>query len=311
MFLTFRAALLSCLLYVCLTTKAYATFSIVACDENSGWCGVAVATHNLAVGDGVPFAQAGIGAGVSQFETNPIHKLIILEALEGGANAQDALAQALEKDNQFSDGNDINFRQIGVVSVEGAAAAYSGHQAGAFFGHRAKGFVSVQGNGLVSEKVLGAMWDCFHKTDGSLGERLMTALEAGQAKGGQKIGLTSAALLVSTEEGWPVDVNLRVDYSTENAIAELRRAFNANVARQRLFQARRLLKSDNKQRRDKLVIEALKLAPDWDRIWLNASMLAADVGDMKEATKRFCRFSELNPVWADMLRDEIDFTGCE
>lgn len=291
--------------------KAYATFSIVACDQDTGRCGVAIATHNLAVGNGVPFARAGIGAGVSQFETNPLHRQIILDALESGKSAQAALALALEGGHHFSDGNDTSFRQIGIVSFNGNAVAHTGAQAGAFAGHRAEGFVSVQGNGLVSQAVLDAMWDCFHKTEGPIEERLLTALEAGYAKGGQKIGVTSAALLVSTPEGWPVDVDFRIDFAVETAVSDLREAFDAGVARQRLFQARRFLANGDTARGKQLIAEALELAPNWDRIWLNAAWITEGIGQVDLARERFCRFSELNPTWADLLSDEIDFSNCD
>lgn len=294
-----------------MTMNAHATFSIVACDQDTGRCGVAVATHNLAVGNGVPFARAGIGAGVSQFETNPIHQQIILDALESGKSAQDALALALERDSQFRDGSDTSFRQIGIVSFSGTAAAHTGTKASAFAGDRSEGFVSVQGNGLVSQAVLDAMWICFHKTEGSLEERLLTALEAGYARGGQKIGVTSAALLVSTPEGWPVDVDFRVDFAAETAVSDLREVFDAGVARQRLFQARRFLANGDTYRGKRLIAEALERAPNWDRIWLNAAWIAEEIGEVDLAKLRFCRFSEINPVWADLLRDEIDFSNCE
>lgn len=293
------------------TQAANATFSIAACEKDTGRCGVAVATHNLAVGDGVPFAEATVGAGVSQFETNPHHAEIILKALREGSSAQNALKETIKRDAEFTDGNDISFRQIGIVSFNDSAVAYTGGEAGSYAGHCADGLVSVQGNGLASEAVLTAMWDCFHKTNGAIEERLLKALEAGYAKGGQKIGLTSAALLVSTPEGWPVDTNLRVDFNSSRAILDLRKAYDANVARQLLFRARRILKSGDKQGAEKMIEKALGLAPDWDRIWLNAGWIAESEGDTALAKKRFCRFHDVNSVWAEILSDEIDFSECK
>lgn len=121
---------------------------------------------------------------ISQLETNPIHAVTIMTVLQEGGSAKDALAEAIKQDGKFLDGNDASARQIGVVSFKGNAAAHTGETAGQYAGHRADGFVSVQGNGLVSKDVLTAMWDCFHNTDGSLDERLLTALEAGYAEGG-------------------------------------------------------------------------------------------------------------------------------
>lgn len=71
----------------------------------------------------MPFAKAGIGAGVSQFETNPIHMGVILKTLEHGETAEKALEFALAHDDQYFDGNSISFRQIGIVGFNGTAAA--------------------------------------------------------------------------------------------------------------------------------------------------------------------------------------------
>ncbi|MEO0818103.1 MAG: DUF1028 domain-containing protein [Pseudomonadota bacterium] len=307
----FRLFLLTVFFSLSWVGHASATFSIVACDKDTGRCGVAVATHNLAVGNGVPFAKAGVGAGVSQFETNPLHRETIFAALGNGETAQIALEKALEIDGEFPDGNDPSFRQIGIVSIGGTAAAFTGHQASAYAGHKAGGYVSVQGNGLASDAVLDAMWNCFHSAEGPLEDRLMTALEAGYAEGGQTIGVTSAALLVSTPEGWPVDVDYRVDFAPGSAITDLRSVFDAGVARQLLFRARRAARDGALDRAEEYTVEALVRPPDWDRIWLNAAWLAEETGNREVANVRFCRFQALNPVWADMLSDEIEFSHCD
>ncbi|MEO1482431.1 MAG: DUF1028 domain-containing protein [Myxococcota bacterium] len=304
----YRSALVASLVLITATSEAHATFSIAACDGESGRCGVAVATHNLAVGSSVPFARARVGAGVSQFETNPMHGPTILEALARGETAEAALALALKTDARFSDGNERGDRQVGVASFAKGAAAFTGENAGAYAGHKANGRVSVQGNGLASAQVLEAMWKRFHRSEGVLEERLLSALEAGFAAGGQKIGVLSAALMVSTPNGWPVDVDLRVDYAPGDAIGRLRTALNASLARQRLFRARRLASQGQSKRAGELAREALRLAPTWDRVWLGAAGIAREIGDSSAARMRGCRFAELNPVWAGLM--EEDFSGC-
>jgi len=164
MFQVFRRFAIITLLALSWQQYAYATFSIVACDQDTGQCGVAIATHNLAVGHGAPFAVANLGAGVSQFETNPCHAKAIIGSLKVGSNAETAIKSALAAENNCPDGVDETFRQIGVVSFSGTANAYTGSKANNYAGQRADGFVSVQGNGLASDAVLDAMWDCFHST---------------------------------------------------------------------------------------------------------------------------------------------------
>ncbi|MEO0973779.1 MAG: DUF1028 domain-containing protein, partial [Pseudomonadota bacterium] len=172
-----------------LSDESHATLSIVACETSTGRCGVAVATHNLAVGHGVPFAEAGVGAGVSQFETNACHSAAALQALRAGEAPADALALALAASPRCPDGLDDRSRQTAVVAMRGLAAVHTGAFANHAAGHRVGERVAVQGNGLVSDAVLDAMWMTYHSADGPLGERLLQALEAGQAAGGQQIGV--------------------------------------------------------------------------------------------------------------------------
>ncbi|MEO0574440.1 MAG: DUF1028 domain-containing protein [Pseudomonadota bacterium] len=292
---------------LCATQPVHATFSIAACEADSGRCGVAVATHNLSVGHGVPFAEFEVGAGVSQFETNACHAPAALASLRQDATAARALEAALFAERECDDGQDATYRQIGVVSFGGSSAAHTGREAAGFAGSRSQGLVTVQGNGLASEAVLAAMWDTFHQSSGGLGARLLLALEAGHNAGGQRIGVMSAALIVATENGWPVDLDLRVDFAPATAVAELRVIFDANYARQLLFRARR---TPSERQAEALISEALQRAPTWDRMWLRAARMARDAGNTNEAQFRACRFAALNPVWASTLDAEFDFDEC-
>ncbi|MEL7311291.1 MAG: DUF1028 domain-containing protein [Pseudomonadota bacterium] len=282
---------------------ALATFSIAACDAETGACGVAVATHNLAVGNSVPFAVSELGAGVSQFETNPQHATVIVESLRAGSAAKDAISEALDRDSEFPDGLGAAYRQLGVVRFSGDATAYTGSEAGGYAGHQTTRFASVQGNGLASEDVLTSMLDRFEHSEGPLAERLLGALEAGYAAGGQTIGVTSAALLVATPQGWPVDIDLRVDFAPGTAIVDLRQMLDATTARTLLFRARR---SNNPEEAKDFALQSTRLAPTWDRIWLGAAQLAARLGDDETARANFRRFAELNPVWAERLAPEFE-----
>ncbi|MEM1438044.1 MAG: DUF1028 domain-containing protein [Pseudomonadota bacterium] len=289
-----------------LADTARATFSIVVCEPQTGVCGVAVATHNLSVGNSVPFVRYGVGAGVSQLETNACHAPIALAALDEGDNADDALAKALARDAECDDGMGSEFRQVAVVSALGGAAAHTGEEAGAYAGALMGDWISVQGNGLTSEAVLEAMLRSFEDSKGPLAERLLNALAAGQEAGGQSIGVLSAALRVATEDGWPADTDIRVDFAQGTAIDELRTIYDAGLARQLLNRAARSPSSES----SRLLIEkAARLAPDWDRVQLRAARLSRAAGRAKLAQAYACRFRALNPVWADMLADEFIFNA--
>jgi hypothetical protein len=115
----FSIAAAICLIF---PTAASATFSIVACDQG-GACGAAVATNNLAVGASVIYARARIGALATQFETNPNYGREALALLADGANANDVLKSLLANDGNF-DGQDISYRQVGIVAATGDGVAY-------------------------------------------------------------------------------------------------------------------------------------------------------------------------------------------
>jgi hypothetical protein len=160
--------------------RAGATYSIVACDAKTRECGVAVQTNNLAVGASVPYAQAGVGAIASQFETNPNYGPRGLALLAQGKSPSDVLVQLLKEDGNF-EGQGPEARQVGIVSIDGRTAVHSGEQVkrSVWTGSRSGPGYSIQGNGLAGPQVVDAMEQAFLKTSGSLADRLAAALVAG------------------------------------------------------------------------------------------------------------------------------------
>jgi hypothetical protein len=120
------------------------------------------------------------------------------------------------------------------------------------------------------------MEQSFLKTPGMLAERLMAALTAGDLAGGQKTGRESAALLVKTTNGWPVDIDLRVDHSAD-PVSDLRTLLNVQLARQQVAQARKAASEGRLDAADALLISALARASSWPRIWLQAARVAVDI----------------------------------
>lgn len=195
-----------------------ATFSIVARCPRTGMLGIAVSTAVPAVGAICPRIEPGVGAVSTQAWVNPYLAVTALERIGAGLNAEQALAAALETDAA----RDV--RQVGVVDAGGLAASWSGAGCVPWFGHRIGDGVAIQGNMLTGPDVLDSMMDAFQNSlDEELAERLLRALEAGQAAGGDKRGKQSAALLVRNDEAYPY-VDLRVDESP-SPVAELRRVF--------------------------------------------------------------------------------------
>ena len=180
------------------------TFSIVARDPVTGALGVATATAGPFVGWLVPHARAGVGAVATQAMTNPYLAVDLLQEL-GGTSVDQALETARERDAEWER------RQIVAVDRHGQTAGWTGSLCEGFAGHILGDGVAVAGNILASEDVLNAMLSAF-AVPGPLGSRLLTALNAGAAAGGDRRGIGSAALRVFGQEAYPL-LDLRVDDS--------------------------------------------------------------------------------------------------
>lgn len=204
-----------------------ATFSMVARDPE-GRLGIAIASAVPAVGGYCPFIRPGVGAVATQSWVNPYLAFDILDRLERGEPTASALASALDGD----DGRDL--RQLGAVSASGDAAVWTGSSCTpAHGGIRGDGY-TIQGNMLTDANVLAAMEDAFLADPGAeLSERLLAALEAGDAAGGDKRGKQSAALLVYGAEAY-ADWDLRID-DHAHPVAELRRIHAVALGQLRPF----------------------------------------------------------------------------
>lgn len=192
------------------------TWSIVARDPTSGAFAVGITTCAFAVGASCPFVRSGVGAVSTQSLTNRYVGPAILDGLERGLTPAAAIEGALAADEGR------HLRQVHAVDRHGRTAAWTGRHCVEWCGERTAEQVSVAGNMLAGAEVVGATFDTF-RAGGSLElpERLMTALEAGQAHGGDRRGKQSAAMVLTTIEDFP-DLNIRVDDHAE-PLAELRR----------------------------------------------------------------------------------------
>ncbi len=212
----------------------YATFSICAVDTTTGETGAAVTTRVPFVGRAVPWVRAGVGAVATQAWTVVEYGQSGLDLLEQGLEPQQALEQLLADD----EGREL--RQIGIVDIEGRAAAHSGAENGSWAGSRQGVGYSVQGNVLVGMEVVDAVADSFESTSGSgmeLAERLILALAAGQELGGDKRWgyFQSAAIRISDSEdpGRGGDhISLAIDVGEhERPVDEMKRIYYRTARR--------------------------------------------------------------------------------
>jgi len=204
------------------------TFSIVARDPATGELGVGVQSRAFAVGSRVPHARAGVGAIATQASTNVAYGVEGLALLERGLSPDEVVKRLTEADPRRSR------RQLAILDARGRVKAYTGAETNPWAGHIEGENYSVQGNILAGEAVVKEMARAFEETRGELAVRLMAALDAGQAAGGDKRGVQSAAILVvkpidspdRTTDKW---VDIRVDDSG-NPLGELRRLLNIVIA---------------------------------------------------------------------------------
>jgi uncharacterized Ntn-hydrolase superfamily protein len=202
------------------------TFSIVARCPRSGQLGVAVSTAVPAVGAMCPFVRSRVGAVSTQSWVNPYLAFAALDLMQEGQSGPQALEAVISRD----DARDL--RQIGVVDAHGRAAAWSGTGCTQWYGHVVDEHFAVQGNMLVGEETVESMAAVFRASTGlDLAERLLLAMEAGQAAGGDKRGRQSAALKVIADEDYAL-LDLRVDEHA-HPVAELRRVYS--IARLQLL----------------------------------------------------------------------------
>ncbi len=174
----------------------FSTFSIAGIDPETGESGVAVTTRVACVGNGVPWVRANVGAVATQASTRVEYGNELLDHIENGLSADEALTRAVAADSLS------HRRQVGVISLDGTSAQHTGSGTSAWAGHREGPNYVTQGNTLVGPEVLQAVASSFQNTEGTgrhLSDRLIEALNAGQAAGGDRRDgrLQSAAVIVA------------------------------------------------------------------------------------------------------------------
>ena len=215
------------------------TFSILGFDPETGEVGGAVQSRVFSVGNGVLWAKAGVGAVATQAIVDVSYGPQALELLAQGMNPAEVVKTIWERDPDPDPDDWTKLgRQFAVMDAQGNVAAYTGPKADAWAGHKYGRFCSAQGNILAGAAVVDDMVKAFEESSGYLSERLMAALEAGQAAGGDKRGMQSAAMLVVKKDGGPwlhndVVLRLQVDDSPE-PLKELRRLVDLAATRRKM-----------------------------------------------------------------------------
>jgi uncharacterized Ntn-hydrolase superfamily protein len=205
-----------------------ATFSILGYDPETGEVGGAVQSRVFSVGNGVLWAEAGVGVVATQAIVDVSYGPQALALLRDGMSPEEVVPTIWERDpDPRPDDWSKEGRQFSVMDAGGAVETFTGPRASDWAGHRVEQYVSAQGNILAGPEVVDRMVEAFEATEGHLSLRLQAALEAGQAAGGDTRGKQSAAMIIVQEGGgvWlnnDVVLRLQVDDHAE-PITELRR----------------------------------------------------------------------------------------
>jgi uncharacterized Ntn-hydrolase superfamily protein len=272
------------------------TYSIVARDPATGEMGVAVQSHWFSVGPIVPWARAGVGAVATQANVEVAYGPRGLELLGGGMGAGAALAQLLAEDPGSAG------RQVAILDASGAVATHTGESCMPFAGHVTDENVSCQANIMSSDRVWPAMLEAFTATNAALTERLLAALDAAEAEGGDLRGRQSAAILVVPGAGDPWDsvLELRVE-DHPDPLTELRRLAALHDVYALAGEADELVNDGRYDEAARLYLRAHDRAPDNEELRFWAGIGAAQLGDLTAGARHVAAVIAERPGWGELL----------
>ncbi len=272
------------------------TYSIIACDRNTGELGVAVQSHWFSVGSIVTWGRAGVGVVATQSIAEPAYGPRLLDELQRGETTGHVLGEALAADPQE------RFRQVAVLDHGGAVTVHTGDGCIDHAGHIEGDGFAVQANMMSSPDVWPAMADAFASSGGSLSRRLLITLEAAEAAGGDVRGRQSAALLVvpGKGEGWEKTVELRVDDAPE-PLAELGRLLGIHDAYTLADRADALAGEGDHAKAARLYAQAAAAAPDNPELAFWAGLGIAASGEVEAGAERVAGVIAADHRWAELL----------
>jgi uncharacterized Ntn-hydrolase superfamily protein len=274
-----------------------ATFSIVGYDPNTQEWGIAVATNNIYVGNSTIYIQPGLGAFSVIAETEPAYALNGFESLKAGKSIREAIEGTMKNDSEAYS------RQVSGIDSRGNCFAFTGstwkYQKGLAGSMIGKDYV-VMGNQL-GDSVLRNMSAAFEKTSGTLAERLLSAIVAGEKAGGQITGKQSAALVVKgTRNEWFNNIDLRVDDSRD-PFSDLQRLLNYHNGRIRLNQALFAVRMGNTAMGKSRLSQAEKMLKGWNGMQGKIAQAYLLLGDDLKAVAVIRAALKANPKWKENL----------
>jgi len=261
--------------------RPISTYSIVALDAETGQLGVAVQSHWFSVGTVVPWAKAGVGAVATQSIAEPSYGPKGLALMEQGIPADEALQSLLAKDIGE------NVRQVAMVDAQGNVGVHTGSRCISHASHLTGKNYSVQANIMAKPTVPSAMVQAFESTTGDLAERMLAALDAAEAEGGDLRGRQSAAMLVvsgePTGDPWTdriVDLDV-ADH--ENPLIELRRLYRISQAYRHAQRGDEYMEKNEMDSALQEYSAATKLYPENPELPFWTAVTLAQTGELEKA----------------------------
>jgi uncharacterized Ntn-hydrolase superfamily protein len=272
------------------------TYSIVAREPETGAMGVAVQSHWFSVGPLVPWAEAGVGAVATQANIEVSYGPRLLDLLRSGRSAGAALAELVAEDPQAA------VRQVAIVDARGGVATHTGADCMPFAGDTREDGFACQANLMASEHIWPAMAEAFRADSGSLPYRLLAALDAGEAAGGDVRGKQSAAILVVPARGRPWDriVDLRVEDSPE-PLRELRRLMNLHDAYVLAGEGDQLVAQGRLDEAAAKYVEANVIRPGNPELAFWAGLSLISTGDDEAGLHLLRSAMAVNRGWSELL----------
>lgn len=275
-----------------------ATFSIIARDPVTGELGECVTSKAFAGGNGGFTGKGGVAIVAHQAARNPMYGDMGIRLIENGMSPQEALAYLQRADTA------PDSRQVAILDIQGRSAVFtaggeSSGEPGAWRGHHCGKDYCAQGNTLAGPQVIEQVWKTFEASTGPLAERLVAAIEAGQAAGGDARGKQTAALLIVKPKAGPAGwsdrmIDLRVDDNPEPMV-ELRRLLNVMRSGEMITQGNQKLNGGDAKGGLDILIAATQKSPGNDNTWVAAANGFLKNNRKAEALAALRRAVEINP----------------
>jgi uncharacterized Ntn-hydrolase superfamily protein len=282
------------------------TYSIIARDPETGLLGLGVQSRALSIGNRVVTGKGGVAIVAHQSSSNPMYGKLIIDGIERGMTPQQALEFALRADK------DPDRRQVSVIDIKGRSASWTSKTIPDWKGHRCTDTYCVQGNTIASENVIEAMAKAYETSKGPMAERLLAALDAAEAAGGDRRGMQGAMLKIvkplARADFDDTFLDIRVD-DHKQPLVELRRILGVTRAMETVGRIGPLIEKNDLSGAMKLAELALTQSPEYDMALVAIADVSLRQGMKAEALKAVERAIASNPAQKNQLARSRAFSS--